>query len=444
MASASEKKQQFAPFGALVPFGDPSWYQGWHSPYYNESHVQLRAFVRKWVDEHIMPYCHDWDEKKEVPKDFFTSSAKSGLIGAMFGHLLREGDLKYPLPCGLTRKTIDIFHEMIVIEEVSRAGSGGVIWSLCGGLAIGLPPVMAFANKELRQRIVTPCLSGEKIICLAITEPTAGSDVAQIKCSAKLTEDGKHYVVNGIKKWITNGVFADYFTVAVRTGPEDSGMLGISLLLIEKTMKGVTARPMKCSGVWPSGTSLVTFDNVLVPVGNLIGEENMGFKYIMFNFNHERFSLAVQATRFARVCLEEAMQHAQRRQTFGKKLIDHPVIRNKLAHMARQVESTQAYLESIAFQMTRMSKREAMIKLGGPIALLKAQSTQTFELCAREAAQILGGIAYTRGGLGEKVERLYREVRAFAIPGGSEEIMLDLGIRQSIKTITDLKKKSKL
>jgi len=133
------------------------------------------------------------------------------------------------------------------------------------------------------------------------------------------------------------------------------------------------------------------------------------------------------------VCLEESLKHAHKRKTFGVRLIDHPVIRNKVAHMARHVEATQAWLETVTYQMTKMSHKEQTARLGGPIALLKAQSTLTFELCAREASQIFGGLAYTRGGQGEKVERLYREVRAYAIPGGSEEIMLDLGVRQSLK-----------
>jgi len=259
----------------------------------------------------------------------------------------------------------------------------------------------------------------------------AGSDVASIQTSARKTEDGKHYIVNGEKKWITNGIWADFFTTAVRTG--GPGMGGISLLLIEKSFPGVTTRKMKCSGAWPSGTTYVTFEDVKVPVENLIGAENDGFRCIMNNFNHERWGLVVQAARLARVCVEEAMRHALQRSTFGKKLIDHPVIRNKLAHMTRQVEATQNWLENVTFQMSSMSKAEQAKRLAGPIALLKAQSTQTFEFCAREAAQIFGGLSYTRGGQGEKVERLYREVRSYAIPGGSEEIMLDLGIRQALK-----------
>ncbi len=143
--------------------------------------------------------------------------------------------------------------------------------------------------------------------------------------------------------------------------------------------------------------------------------------------------LAIQANRFARVCLEEAIKYSHKRKTFGKRLIDHPVIRNKIAHMARHVEATHAWMENLIFQSMRMPGQEGMMRLGGAIALLKAQATQTLEFCAREASQILGGIAYTRGGQGEKVERLYREVRAYAIPGGSEEIMLELGVRQSMK-----------
>jgi len=153
----------------------------------------------------------------------------------------------------------------------------------------------------------------------------------------------------------------------------------------------------------------------------------------MMNFNHERWSICAQSCRFARVCLEESMRYAFKRRTFGKLLIEHPVIRLKLAHMARQVEATWAWIEHITHQMSVMDYREQAKQLSGPIALCKAQATTVFEMTAREASQIFGGLSYTRGGQGEKVERLYREVRAFAIPGGSEEIMLDLGVRMAVK-----------
>lgn len=205
-------------------------------------------------------------------------------------------------------------------------------------------------------------------------------------------------------------------------------------------MPGVTTRQMKCTGVWPSGTTYITFEDVKVPAENLIGKENEGFKCIMHNFNHERWGICVQGTRFARVCLEEAFAYAHKRKAFGKRLVDQPVIRYKLAQMTRHVEATQSWLETITYQMTKMSHKESSTVLAGPIALLKAQTTQTFEYCAREACQIFGGLAYTRGGQGEKVERLSREVRAYSIPGGSEEIMLDLGVRQAMKMYEQVSK----
>ena len=269
------------------------------------------------------------------------------------------------------------------------------------------------------------------MICLAVTEPSAGSDVANIKTSAKLSADKSHYVVNGEKKWITNGIWADFFTVAVRTGGE--GMKGISLLLLEKSMPGITCRKMKCSGVWCSGTTYISFENVIVPAANLIGKENKGFKYIVHNFNYERVIICAQAIASARCCYEEAWKHAHRRKTFGKALIEHQVIRFKLGEMIRGIESCQYWLDNLAFQVETMHHREADYKLGGTTALLKVQCTKVLEFCVREAAQIFGGLSFSRGGMGEKVERLSREVRSLAIPGGSEEIMIDLGVRMSTK-----------
>lgn len=153
----------------------------------------------------------------------------------------------------------------------------------------------------------------------------------------------------------------------------------------------------------------------------------------MTNFNHERIGIIIQCLRFSRVCFEESVKYASKRRTFGKKLIDHPVIRLKLAHMARQTEASYAWLENVVYQCQKMGETEAMLRLGGAIAGLKAQATTTFEFCTKEAAQIFGGLAYSRGGQGGKVERLYRDTLAYKIPGGSEEIMLDLSIRQSMK-----------
>eukprot|EP01116_Phalansterium_solitarium_P001627 TRINITY_DN1143_c0_g1_i2.p1 TRINITY_DN1143_c0_g1~~TRINITY_DN1143_c0_g1_i2.p1 ORF type:complete len:561 (+),score=188.87 TRINITY_DN1143_c0_g1_i2:96-1778(+) len=418
-------------FGDLIPFSDPLWYQEWNSPYFKETHRKFRAAVREFVDKEIIPFCFEWDEAKHIPASVRIKCAQAGILPAALGAPWRTDLYGEKIAGGVLPEEFDQFHVLIMIDELARTGSTGVVWGIIGGLGIGLPPVMHFGSEELVQRVAIPCLRGEKTICLNITEPYAGSDVAGIQCEAVKTADGKHYIVNGEKKWITNGTFADFFTVAVRTG--GPGHKGISLLLIERTMPGVTTKQMNCMGVWASGTAYVTFEDVKVPVENLLGSEGDGFRLIMFNFIAERFGMIVQAQRFARCCLEDSFKYAHKRKAFGQRLIDNAVVRLKIANMARRVEASQAFLEYTTHQLNTMNVEEIIRNVAGPVALLKAQGSDTLEFCAREAAQIFGGLSYTRGGQGERIERIYREVRAQAIPGGSEEIMLELGVRMAMR-----------
>lgn len=430
-AAAEVQADAMDPFGSLIPFADPNWYQSYHSPYYNESHAALREEVREWVENELEPYVTEWDEAKRVPEKIYKQMGERGYLAGLLG-MHYQKQYTNNVVKSVDPEKWDLFHEMLLTDELSRTGSGGLVWNLIGGFGIGCPPLVKFGKKDLLKRVLPDILNGDKRICLAITEPDAGSDVANLTCEAKLSEDGKHYIVNGEKKWITNGIWCDYFTTAVRTGTPESGMNGISVLLIERT-EGVSTRKMDCQGVWSSGTTYITFEDVKVPVENLIGKENQGFKVIMTNFNHERIGIIIQCLRFSRVCFEECVKYANKRKTFGQKLINHPVIRLKLAHMARQIEASYAWLENLVFQCQKMGETEAMLRLGGAIAGLKAQATTTFEFCTKEAAQIFGGLAYSRGGQGGKVERLYRDTLAYKIPGGSEEIMLDLSIRQSMR-----------
>jgi len=410
-------------FGEQVPFGDPYWYQGCESPYYKPTHHKFRELVRAFVEKEIMPFCHDWDEAGTYPPELHKKAYDAGVLAAM-----------WPKEFGGTPpEDVDAFHDLILVDELSRCGAGGVLWAVFLSFGIALPPILNVGSQYLKDKVARDIITGKKIMALAVSEPYAGSDVSGLRTTA--VREGDHYIVNGEKKFITSGMKADYYTVAVRTGGE--GMGGVSLLLIERDTPGVTPRRMKTQGWWISNTAYITFENVKVPVKNLIGKENDGFKSIMYNFNHERFVLAATSNRYARVCLEDAWKYAKVRVAFGKPLIEQPVIRQKLAEMARQVESTHALLEQIAFQM---KSKVPDMRLGGIIALTKVQATKTFEFCAREASQILGGNSCIRGGKGERIERLYREVRTNAIGGGSEEILLDLAIRQSLRMQQDQKK----
>jgi acyl-CoA dehydrogenase len=374
------------------------------NPLYTADHAAWRATLRKFVETEIMPHADEWDEAGEFPRELYKKAAAIGLIG-----------LGYPAEYGGT-PVDDPMYSIVTSEELARAGAGGISASLMVH-GIGLPPVLAIGSPEMKQRIAPQVLAGEKIHALAITEPSGGSDVANIKTRA--VREGDHYVVNGSKMFITGGMRADYYTVAVRTG--EVGAKGISLLLLERDMPGFTRTPLKKQGWWASDTAALYFDNVRVPAENLIGEENRGFIGIMLNFNRERIGMAAGANAYARVCFEDALAWARERQTFGKRLADHQVIRHKFAEMFRKISATQAWLEQCAM---RVAAGETPV---ADLCMLKVQATLTMEFCAREAMQIMGGTAYMRGC---RVERIYREVRVNAIGGGSEEIMRDLAARQ--------------
>lgn len=253
----------------------------------------------------------------------------------------------------------------------------------------------------------------------------AGSDVAGLTTTAKKTPDGKYYIVNGQKKWITNGIWADYCTAAVRTG--GPGAAGISALIIPvKNHPGVTTRKQSNSGVNASGSTFIEFDDVKVPVENLLGKENEGFKIIMSNFNHERLWLGVTALRMARVCCEDAYAHATTRSTFGQPLISNQVIRSKFTEMGRYIETLHSLIESLLYHSTSVTPEQRELDLAPWYALIKVQSGRALEKVNREAQQILGGLGYSRGGRGGRIEQISRDLRVLVVGGGSDEILTDL------------------
>jgi acyl-CoA dehydrogenase len=376
---------------------------GRNSPFYGAAHEAWRDTLRRWVEREIAPHATAWDEAEEFPRGLYNKAAALGLL-----------QLGYPEEFGGIPS--DPFMSIITTQELARPGAGGIAASLMVH-GIGAPPVAAVGSAAMKAAILPAVLAGEKIIALGITEPSGGSDVAQLKTTARL--EGDRYIVNGGKCYITGGMRADYLTAAVRTGGAGAG--GVSLLLIDMHSAGVTRNKLRKMGWWASDTAEIFFQDVEVPAENLIGAEGMGFMAIMLNFNNERLALAAGATAYARVAMEEAIEYAQQRKTFGKRLADHQVIRHKIAEMARQVAASQAFLEITAWRMTQGEQPIA------DLCLLKVQATLTMEFCAREALQIMGGAGYMRG---SKSERIYREVRVNAIGGGSEEIMRDLAARQ--------------
>ena len=373
--------------------------------YFDPSHQMVRDSVRRFVEREILPDIDAWEEAESFPRELYLKAGAAGILG-----------IGYPEALGGSHEG-DLFAKVAASEELMRCGSGGLVAGL-GSLDIGLPPIVKWARPEVRDRVVLQVLSGEKISALAITEPGGGSDVANLQTRA--VRDGEFYRVSGSKTFITSGVRADFYTVAVRTGAPGFG--GISLLLIEKGTPGFTVgRQLKKMGWWASDTAELFFDDCRVPLANLIGAENMGFACIMGNFQSERLALALMANMTSQLALEEALKWAREREAFGKPIGKFQVIKHRLAEMATALEVSREFTYR---QAAKMAAGQSVIK---EISMAKNFATDTSDRITTEAVQILGGLGYMRESL---VERLYRDNRILSIGGGTREVMNEIISKQ--------------
>ena len=373
--------------------------------YFDPSHQMVRDSVRRFVEREVLPDIDAWEEAESFPRELYLKAGAAGILG-----------IGYPEALGGSHEG-DLFAKVAASEELMRCGSGGLVAGL-GSLDIGLPPIVKWARPEVRDRVVPQVLSGHKISALAVTEPGGGSDVANLQTRA--VRDGDFYRVSGSKTFITSGVRADFYTVAVRTGAPGFG--GISLLLIEKGTPGFTVgRQLKKMGWWASDTAELFFDDCRVPVGNLIGAENMGFACIMGNFQSERLALALMANMTAQLALEESLKWAREREAFGKPIGKFQVIKHRLAEMATALEVSREFTYR---QAAKMAAGQSVIK---EISMAKNFATDTSDRITAEAVQILGGLGYMRESL---VERLYRDNRILSIGGGTREVMNEIIAKQ--------------
>ncbi|KAF9513141.1 hypothetical protein BS47DRAFT_1372631 [Hydnum rufescens UP504] len=411
------QSQQFAPAppGSIsrVPYADPSWLDpAYSSVYFKDSHRRLQRAFRVFCDEamiflsvYLIPDALLREEDGKPPSPSLLEK-----MGELNIHAMRLGPGKHlkglKLMGGIVEpEEYDYFHELVITQEIGRHGTRGY----GDGLSGGLPPVINFGSRELQAKVVPEVFSGKKQICLAISEAFAGSDVSGVRTTAKKTPDGKHFIVNGTKKWITNGTFSDYFTVACKTDK------GLTVLLIER-QPGVETKAIKTSYSSTAGTAYITFDNVKVPVGERLGKRKPG-------------------VRSHRNIVGQCLVWANQRKVFGKPLMNQPVVRAKLANMIARVESGQSWLENITLQMCNMSYKAQAEHLAGPLALLKMYVTRAAQESAAEAVQIFGGRAITKTGLGQTIENFHRAIPFDAVLGGAEDVLGDLGVRQAAKKI---------
>lgn len=366
--------------------------------------------ARRFAEKEIAPHINQWDEAETFPRALYAKAAGVGLLG-----------LGYPEALGGTPASFALRNAVSV--ALSRyCGSGGLLASLFSH-NIGLPPVLRYGSAALQQQVIAPVLRGEQIAALAITEPGGGSDVASLRTTARL--DGGEWVIQGEKVFITSGMRADWITVAVRTGEAGAkGASGISMIVVPGNAPGLHRTELKKMGWWCSDTAHLRFDNVRVPAGHLLGEEGGGFRIIMTNFNGERLAMSAMALGFAQACLDEALDWARQRKTFGAALIERQVIRHKLVDMQMRIHSTEAWVNAVTARADAGDEGPEWV---AQVCMLKNHATQTMQFCADQAVQILGAMGFMRG---TRSERIYREVKVMMIGGGAEEIMKELAARQ--------------
>lgn len=366
-------------------------------------HRQVQDAVRAFVEGEIAPHANAWDEAGTFPRELYRKAADVGLLG-----------LGWPAEYGGT--PVDHVARVLASVELSRGGIGGVTASL-GAHAIMLGPLIAGGRDPVRREIVPAILAGERIGALAITEPSGGSDVARLATRAARVAGG--WRIDGAKMFITNGMRADHVLVAARTGGPGAG--GVSLFLVDAVSSGVSRTALKKIGWWASDTAALHFDGVLVPEDRLVGEVDRGFPLVMHNFNGERMTMAAGALGFATVCVEDAVEWARERRTFGARLVEHQAIRQKLVRMIDGILPVQAWLIQLAQRL------DAGESPAGDIALAKNHAARLMRDCAGESLQVLGGAGFVRGG---RIERAWRDCKVYMIGGGAEEVMNDLAARQ--------------
>ncbi len=376
------------------------------NPFETEERNAFRESLAKMIASDITPNVDEWDEAGAIPWEVHEKFGAMGVFG--LGVDEAYGGLGFD----------DMFMRAAYAEELGKCGANGVYAALVGRV-ISIMPFQELASEEVKQEVLPDVVSGKKSSSLAVTEPSGGSDVARLKTTAK--KDGDDYILNGSKTFITTGMESDYFVVGARTG--GPGIKGISLFFVRHDDPGFSRVPLERKmGWWCSSQATLFFDDCRIPASRMLGEEGRGFISIMHNFNPERVSLSATSLGIAKLCLEEAISWAQDRETFGQKLIQHQVIRHKIAEMSARIDACDAYLNQVCWMAN-----EDKPGIGGDIAKLKFHTTKMLEYVVSEAMQILGGAGYLRGNV---VERAYREVKVLAIGGGSEEIMRDLAVRQ--------------
>ncbi len=381
-----------------------------NSYYFTEEHELFRQSFRTFLEKEAIPNIDQWEEDRRTPRDIWKKMGDMGFLG-----------LSYPEEYG--GMGLDFFYDVVFNEELGRCNSGGFAITQQVVQYMSGPYILKYGSDALKKKYLPGIISGDLISSIGITEPGAGSDVQNIQ--TKAIRDGDHYIVNGSKTFITNGVYGDFVIAVVKTDPSQ-GAKGVSLLVIEQAMEGVSTRKLKKLGWHCSDTAELSFDNVKVPVENLVGEEGRGFYYLMNGLQLERICGLPAGIAGMENAIEKSLQYMSERQAFGKSINRFQVLRHRIAQLASEVEAAKAF----TYTCSQMYKDGIYdVKL---CSMAKLLISELAEKVATQCLQFFGGYGFMEE---YPMARMYRDVRVGTIGGGSSEIMRGIIAKMLIEDV---------
>ena len=372
-----------------------------NSMYFNEEHHLFRKSLQDFLKREVVPHIEKWEKTGEIERFIWNKFGEMGYLG-----------LPYPVAYG--GSNLDIFYTVILLEELQKINSGGFAAAIWAHMYLAMTHLNKEGSQEIKEKYLAPSIHGEKVGSLCISEPFGGSDVSGMRSTA--VKQGNKYILNGSKTFITNGVFCDYMVVAAKTAPE-LGNKGISISVVDSKSPGVSATKLDKLGWRASDTGEIAFDNVEIPVSNLLGEENKGFGYIMQHFALERLVMGVNAHARAEYALEYTLGYMKERKAFGQSLDKFQALRHNLANNFTQMEICKEFNYSVAY---RMKHGDYVVK---EATMSKLQSTKMADEVIYDCLQLLGGYGYMED---YPLARLLRDSRLGPIGGGTSEILREI------------------
>ena len=369
--------------------------------YFTEEHNLFRESLRDFLNKEVVPHIDKWEETGHIERFIWKKFGDMGYFGLATPEAYGGLDL-------------DLFYTVIFLEEMQRINSGGFAAAMWAHAYLAMTHLTKEGDEALKEKYLTGSVEGDLIGCLCITEPFGGSDVAGMRSTA--VKKGNSYILNGSKTFITNGVFSDYLIVAAKTDV-NSKHNGMSIFLVDRSTKGVSATKLDKLGWRASDTGEIAFDNVEIPASNLMGEEGKGFPYIMQHFALERLIMGINAHARAEYAVEYAINYMSERHAFGKSLDKFQALRHKIAEMASEVEMCKEFNYSIT---KRLNDGAYVVK---EASMSKLLSTKMADQVVYDALQMLGGYGYMEE---YPMARLLRDSRLGPIGGGTSEILKEI------------------